>query len=648
VKNSIHRRWLCASLLALAHPALPADPLPPIIVVSASRTEQASIETPASITIIDHDEIQRSAARNLLQLLQARAGIQLDSLFGDGSNSTIDMRGFGPTAGSNTLVLVDGRRLNNSSDSAAPDLNSIDLQQVERIEIVQGSAGVLYGNQAVGGLINIITRTPDKAEGSVTLGAGSYHGHALRAAFSNRLKSGLGYSISASRRDSDNYRDNNDSERKDFNLRLDYKHDNGQVFIEQQLVDDRLQLPGALLPEEMQNDRRASADAYRGDYSNNRSRVTRLSVKQALTTDWSFEGEASFRKNKRDFQSSGRTYAGSHTSQDRTVKGLNPRLIGNFSLPSGEATLTAGADLERTDYALVSSFAPQLLEQSINALYLQANLPVAPLISTTLGWRKARIDNRIDSGSGTDRLDDTLNARSIGLDFKPDADLRLFLRFDENYRFATVEEHTNVVYGQPVGIKNQTGLSQEAGIEWQTGPLNAKAVIYRLDLENEIAYDASQYANINLDKTRRKGVMLESNWQVTEQIRLGASFTYTDPVVTAGPYDGKRIPLVSSRQARFDIDWSPAPQWQLFGEWTLRSDRVFGSDFTNEFEHLPGYGLLDAGAHYRTGPWHYSLRVDNLLGKAYAGSGSIGYPALMGYYPAPERSAWLSAEYRFD
>jgi iron complex outermembrane recepter protein len=648
MKPSNRGLWLAAGLLAQAPLPLQADSLLPGILVSASRTEQSNIDTAASITVIDRDEITRSSARNLVQLLSSRAGIQLDSLFGDGSNTTIDMRGFGPTAQSNTLVLVDGRRLNNSSDTGAPDLNSIDLQRVERIEIVQGSSGVLYGNQAVGGMINIITRAPEKAEGSVTLGAGSYRGRSLRVSFNNRLESGFGYSVSANRRDSDNYRDNNKSERKDLNLRLDYKHDRGQVFIEQQLVDDHLQLPGALLAEEMQNDRRASADVYRGDYSDIRSRVTRLSLKQDLSIDWSFEGEASFRKNKRDFQNSSRTYTGTHSTQDRTVKGFNPRFIGNFSLPGGEATLTTGADLERTDYALVTSIGPQLLEQSINALYLQATLPLNPLISTTLGWRKARVDNRIDTGSGTDRLDDTLDAGSIGFDYKPNTDLRLFLRFDQNYRFATVEEHTNVMFGQPVGIKNQTGLSHEAGIEWATENFNAKAVIYRLDLENEIAFNAPYNTNINLDKTRRKGMMLESNWQATDRIRLGAGLTYTDPIVTAGAYDGKRIPLVSSRQGRFDIEWTPATQWQLFAEWILRSDRVFGSDFSNDFKRLPGYGLLNASARYHTGPWNYSLRVDNLLGKAYAGSGSISYPDYVGYFPAPERSAWLSAEYRFD
>lgn len=652
MKNSIHSLWLSAGLLGLSPPSLQADPMLPTIVISASRSEQASIETPASISVIDREEIDRSAARNLLQLLQARAGIQLDSLYGSGSNATIDMRGFGPTAGANTLILVDGRRLNNSGDSAAPDLNSIDLQRVERIEIVQGSAGTLYGNQAVGGLINIITRAPERFEASVAAGLGSDNGRSLRAALSDRSDSGLGYRVSASRRDSDNYRDNNESERKDYNLRLDYRHERGRLFLEQQIVDDHQQLPGSLFLAEMQADRTASAAAYDGDFSDTRSRVTRLSLKQDLGLDWFFEGEATYRRNEREFQTGFRTFPGTLSTQDRTVKGFNPRLIGNFGLPSGEATITAGADLERTDYALLTSFGPQRLDQSVDALYLQASLSLGPSVSTTIGWRQARVDNRIDTDNGEDRLDDSLSAGSLGVVFKPEQNLRLFLRFDENYRFATVDEHTNVVFGQPVGIRNQSGLSQEAGIEWQRSGLNAKAVIYRLDLEDEISFDTTGFVNTNLDNTRRIGVLLESSWHATDSLSLGGSFTYTDPVITGGPFKGNRIPLVSARSARFDVDWTPASGWQLFAEWILRSERVFGGDFANAFGRLPGYGLLNAGAHYRSGPWHISLRLDNLLDKAYVSSGSIGYDETFtpreAYFPAPERSAWLSAEYRFD
>ncbi|MEJ2694257.1 MAG: TonB-dependent receptor [Candidatus Thiodiazotropha sp.] len=240
----------------------------------------------------------------------------------------------------------------------------------------------------------------------------------------------------------------------------------------------------------------------------------------------------------------------------------------------------------------------------------------------------------------------------------PSSNLRLFLRLDENYRFATVDEHTNILYGQPMGLKNQTGLSQEAGIEWVDSGFNAKAILFRLKLENEISFASTESFgyitnyNINLERTQREGVIMEARWQSTPQLTLAGSFTYTSPKITAGQFKSNRIPLVSARSARLSIDWQVAEQWQLFAEGILRSDRKFGGDFDNAFGDLPGYSLLNAGGHYTAGPWQLGLRVENLFNKEYFGSGSIGYDALStrqrGYFPAPERNLWLTARYQFE
>ena len=149
-----------AALTAASGPLAAVETLD-TIVVSATRAPDRSIGTAANIQVIDRREITASGAANVTELLRGRAGVHVRDLFGDGSNATVDMRGFGATAASNVLVLVDGRRLNPSSDVGTLFFNSVPLQEVERIEIVQGSAGVLFGNQAIGGVINVITRRPE-------------------------------------------------------------------------------------------------------------------------------------------------------------------------------------------------------------------------------------------------------------------------------------------------------------------------------------------------------------------------------------------------------------------------------------------------------------------------------------------------------
>lgn len=109
------------------------------IVVTGLRTEQSLLETPVAISVITREDIERSGALTIADVLRGRAGLQIRDTIGDGGRGVlVAMRGFGENAANNTLVLVDGRRLNNPS-LAAPDLNSIALADIERIEILQAA-----------------------------------------------------------------------------------------------------------------------------------------------------------------------------------------------------------------------------------------------------------------------------------------------------------------------------------------------------------------------------------------------------------------------------------------------------------------------------------------------------------------------------
>ena len=170
---SISRRLISLTLLSGAS-TLNADTANRIeqIIVSGVRTEQPALNSPAAVSVITREDIERSGALTVAEALRGRAGLQIRDTIGDGGRGVVvSMRGFGENAPNNTLVLVDGRRLNNPT-LAGPDLNSISIKDIERIEILQGGAGVLFGDQAVGGVINVITRTPDKAALALEAGGG--------------------------------------------------------------------------------------------------------------------------------------------------------------------------------------------------------------------------------------------------------------------------------------------------------------------------------------------------------------------------------------------------------------------------------------------------------------------------------------------
>ena len=128
---------------------------------NVSPVRQFSGITGTSSTVITAEDIAHSPAQSLQEIIAQTPGVQLTTLYGgvNGARTTVDLRGFGAFASSNTLVLVNGRRLNDL-DLQGVDLSTIPRDSIERIEITRGNSGaVLYGDNAVGGVINIVTKT---------------------------------------------------------------------------------------------------------------------------------------------------------------------------------------------------------------------------------------------------------------------------------------------------------------------------------------------------------------------------------------------------------------------------------------------------------------------------------------------------------
>ncbi len=632
----------------------------PAVHVSASRTEQSSLTTPASITLITRKQIESSGASHIVDVLRGQGGVQINDLYGDGSRASVDMRGFGDSAGSNTLVLIDGRRLNNP-DIASPDLNSIALQDVERIEIVQGSAGVLFGDQAVGGVINIITRKPGALRHSLKLSAGSYNTADFLGSTSQSLDNGINYRVSLNLRESDNYREHNEAKYLNAFARLGYEYNSGSVFTELQYIDDELNTPGSLFADEVAADRKQVNTNFATDFSDAETKVGRIGLVQELSDDWSFEGELTSRDTEGVFRLSSVFGAETENStQNRKVKEFTPRLIG-FISALNNTMLTLGADLTKSDYQLNSRFGEQNNDQSQRSIYAQAILPASETLDVTVGVRHAKVENDLsDSGMfalypGGVQVDDDVTVATLGIALKASENWRLIARADQNYRFAKVDEFLQPAFGptfEPVVLKTQEGLSLETGIEWTQGGNTAKVIIYTLDLENEIAFDPVNFANINLDDTQRQGFITSAHWNATSRLGLSASYTFTDAEVSSGAFSGKDIPFVSKHSGLLSADYAVSDSWQLYAELFAKSDRVFSGDFDNVLAKLPGYGLLNVKAEYKFKELIFTGRVNNVLNKSYSDVGQLGlnpvtFDPQQAFFPSPEINFLLTAAWQF-
>ena len=148
------------------------------VVVTATRTAITVDDALAAVEVIDRNDIERSAARSLPELLRGRAGVTLVNQGGLGKLSTLFLRG---TESDHTLFLIDGVRVG-SATSGLTSLQDLPLEQIERVEIVRGPRSSLYGADAIGGVIQVFTRRGKGnagVRGRARIGAGS---HGLREA----------------------------------------------------------------------------------------------------------------------------------------------------------------------------------------------------------------------------------------------------------------------------------------------------------------------------------------------------------------------------------------------------------------------------------------------------------------------------------
>ncbi len=179
--------------------------------VTAQKFETNVRETSKNVTVISEDEIKKSGAKSVVDLLKTVPGLFVGTGFGSG---TVDFRGQGESAKNNVLVLVNGVSIN-TIDMAGPDFSIIDVSNIESIEMIP-SGGVVYGDKAVGGVINIITKSEGK---SVKLETGSFGYETFGANINERIGD-FAIHTDFSRTLKDGYRNNSNFRKDNFGLGL--------------------------------------------------------------------------------------------------------------------------------------------------------------------------------------------------------------------------------------------------------------------------------------------------------------------------------------------------------------------------------------------------------------------------------------------
>jgi len=642
---------LACLLLGLAAEAPAADDGEKLkigeVVVTALRAEEQVEKIPASVTVITAEDIKNSTARTVQDLLEGEAGLIVRDLYGTGTKSTVDMRGF--ARGLNTAVLVDGRKVN-SIDLSGVDWNLIPLENVERIEIVRGSGSVLYGDHATAGTINIITKkgVAPRAEVEAEARAESYDGHSEYA--SVRGSHGrLGYFVFGKYRETDGYRENSEFRAKDLKSTLTFDiTDSLLVDLRGGWHEDHQGLPGGITADEMRADRRQSV--HPDDETNFDERFAGATVVFAPGRE---ELEAEYNFDNRGFDSSAVFFGTSFdTDRDTDTSEAKFKLTSRREVMGRGNLFTAGFDHRSADVDNTTSFLGSVtittIEKTENGFYLNDEFMVTDRWVLNAGYRHTTADYeavvRGDfPGSGSQDMDES--SYTAGLAYNYAQGSKVYASYTRSFRLPTTDELFSFD-GTIVSLRPERARTYEAGAVHAVGKGSSVSLTaYYMKVDDELYFNQSTFSNENLEETLHKGVELGFKAALSGTVSVDGNWSYTDATFESGPFSGKDIPLIPKQTARLGATFTRGGLvLAVDANWV--GERVLENDLDNASGKLADYTVVDAKLSYTYKALTAFVGVNNALDEEYEVYGVQGTTRTE-FYPAPERNYYAGVRLAF-
>ncbi|MFW6137414.1 MAG: TonB-dependent receptor [Candidatus Aminicenantaceae bacterium] len=602
------------------------------MVVTATRQEEAISSVPANTSVITEEEIQNSPAGDVPELLRTEAGVHVSDITGNRRSYRVDLRGFGETAGMNTLVLVDGRKIN-SPDLSGADWTLIPLDRIERIEIIRGGRGsVLYGDNAAGGVINIITKQGKGFDASAEVAGGSYDTGKAGARISGSHKD-LSYSLTGSYLTSDGYRDNSDTRAKDVGMNLDYfAGDRVKLYLSSGYHEDKTGLPGAIYESQFQAGASRTDTFTPDDYSETEDYYFKAGQEISFLTDSLFKIDFSYRN--REASSS---FFGSQRDQEIDSITVSPQMIFREKVFSLNNSLTLGLDFIEDESKVEADYLPDTEEitKENYGIYIHDELYVTDRLSVSAGYRYDEVEYTFDPET-LQQVESVKSDESLftgGITYNYNNASHVYASYSRSFRYPAIDELT---YASDI-LEPQTSDDYEVGFRhYFSDAFYAKVNFFRIDTENELLYDPSiPFGNTNFeDETRREGVEISAGHKFAH-VDLKGTYSYTDAEIRGGRFDGNDFPGVPEHQASATATFYPMKNLSMALNGVYVGERPFISDFANEADDQDDYFVANTKIRYQWKKMSVYLNVYNLFNKEYEEYGvySGGERA---YYPSPK------------
>lgn len=638
-------RWRCllgTQLIWLSLQAHAAVSIPAVNLKSNSTAANNTHKQMAH-THFSQTEIAKSPVANLSEFLrQQQSVVRLTNSSGDASQTAFSIRGFGDNAAANSLILIDGFPLLNPS-LLAPNFNSIPLTDIQRIDIYQGSQGSLWGDQAVGGVVNIVTKHPKEFSFNFITGIGSYSNNYYNVLIGAKAPNGLFFKTFGAFGQTHNYRAHNHQDGDNIAAQIGWDYTRGTISLNLQTYTDTTYFPGGLSEEQFHKNPRQATEF--NNFSHYTTNLYQLFNRQQLSEKWLLET----RVDHHETNGNGFVYLNYHRNDALT--NIHPRLIGAF----GSNKIIAGYLGQATRYELQNIKVHSRTHANENDIYAQAVIPLREKVDLTLGVRGAEQSNQVEQIVG--QVAHTQNSVFVseqGLAFKPLDQLSLFVRRDGNFSFPKANEQTWIP-DNVSSLRVQTGVSYEAGVEWVVPQGTLQLSLYRLDLNNEIAFNPAQTdvqpfgAFNNLDPTRRTGISIIEKTFLTPKLTISKQINYVNARFVSGAYAGHLIPAVPAVNGNLAVNYAWTERWQTQYILLYTGSRYASEDLENIGKRISSYWTNDFAVQYLLKSVIVSVEMRNIFNRQYPTYAYYdAYTKDNIYYPGAGRNYLLTLKVNLD
>lgn len=609
---SFSRKLLFTSLLFTALQSN-ADSIFEPVIVTAGRFSQNLTDSLASTTLITREDIEKSSAITLDELLGSVNSLDVKSTSNFGKSSSVFMRG---TNSSHVLTIVDGVKLYSATGGSAA-YQHIPLSQIDHIEIVRGPRSSLYGSEAIGGVIQIFTRKgKNESDAELTLQQGSYKTESVDAGFSGK-NGDLAYSLYGSQFytdgiDSISHTTANDDDgytNRSISTGLNY-----QLSKTVKLNASILSVDGTTLYDNCYNASYATSDNC---YSDVQQQVISTSAQFTPDSQWDGNLQLGFSKDASD------NFWEDTPNNSFLTDRYNISFQNNFQL-TDTRLLIFGIDYSED----------KVTSDAYTSPFDKTRDNTAVFISLNNNNKKFQTGISIRSDENEQFGQHSTGTLSAGYAFSKQA--KIYASYGTAFKAPTFNELYFPFYGDP-DLKPEQSESLEFGYRNHQENFKLDANLYYTTIDELINYDSLLLKANNISKAEISGIELSLSTKVSDW-DVKASTSYVDPINKDAAYNGKQLPGRVNSSTSIDL-FKQFKSLQLGLAIVNQSERYTDANNTNK---LDAYTRVDIKLTKKLNK-HITLSasINNVFDEDYSLN---AFSSTL--YNTPGRSVFVKAQYR--